>query len=220
MRVSAALTCAEPALTRCLLRSPTMRSRYLALAALSAVLALTAGCESKEQPDEAPSAAAQAPQEVDPPGDIPDNIAFVPYQPPAGRYEIKVPEGWARTQDRGATSFTDKLNTVRVETVAAPSAPTVDSARGTELPALQKGLQHFTMGKIDTVRRKAGVAVVITYLADSPVDPVTNKVVLDDVERYEFWKDGTEVILTLSGPHGADNVDPWRTVSDSFRWLA
>jgi hypothetical protein len=25
--------------------------------------------------------------------------------------------------------------------------------------------------------------------------------------------------VTLSGPAGADNVDPWRTVTDSFRWL-
>jgi hypothetical protein len=201
-----------------------MRSRYLVLAALSAVLALATGCESGgEQPDEAPSAtgaAAQAPQEVDPPGDIPDNIAFVPYRPPAGRYEITVPEGWARTSDGGATSFTDKLNTVRVEAVPAATAPTVDSARANELPTIQTGAKHFTMGKIDTVRRKAGIAVVITYMADSAVDPVTNKVVLDDVERYEFWKDGTEIILTLSGPHGADNVDPWRTVTDSFRWLA
>jgi hypothetical protein len=196
--------------------------RYLLLAAVSAALMLATGCESGgEQPDEAPSAgAAQAPKEVDPPGDIPDNIAFVPYRPPAGRYEITVPEGWARTTDGGATSFTDKLNTVRIEAVPAASAPTVDSARATELPAVQKGLQHFTMGKIDTVRRKAGIAVHLTYQADSAVDPVTNKVVLDDVERYEFWKDGTEVIITLSGPHGADNVDPWRTVTDSFRWLA
>ncbi|MDT7564604.1 MAG: hypothetical protein QOG76_3228, partial [Pseudonocardiales bacterium] len=24
--------------------------------------------------------------------------------------------------------------------------------------------------------------------------------------------------LTLSGPKGADNVDPWRKVTDSLRW--
>ena len=40
----------------------------------------------------------------------------------------------------------------------------------------------------------------------------------DAVERYEFWKAGTEVVLTLSGPQGADNVDPWRIVTDSFGW--
>jgi hypothetical protein len=25
-------------------------------------------------------------------------------------------------------------------------------------------------------------------------------------------------VLTLSGPKGADNVDPWRIVSDSLKW--
>jgi len=29
---------------------------------------------------------------------------------------------------------------------------------------------------------------------------------------------GTEVVLTLAGPKGADNVDPWRTVTDSLAW--
>jgi hypothetical protein len=27
-----------------------------------------------------------------------------------------------------------------------------------------------------------------------------------------------EVILTLSGPVGADNADPWRVVTDSLQW--
>ena len=55
-------------------------------------------------------------------------------------------------------------------------------------------------------------------VVDAPADPVTGKVVHDAVERYEFWRAGTEAILTLSGPVGADNVDPWRIVTDSFRW--
>ena len=64
----------------------------------------------------------------------------------------------------------------------------------------------------------AGSAVLITYQADSAPNEVTGKVVADAVERYEFWDNGTTVVLTLSGPVGADNVDPWRTVTDSFRW--
>ena len=31
---------------------------------------------------------------------------------------------------------------------------------------------------------------------------------------------GKDVVLTLSGPKGADNVDPWRIVTDSLRWTA
>jgi hypothetical protein len=60
--------------------------------------------------------------------------------------------------------------------------------------------------------------VLVTYGADAAADPVTGKVVHDDVERYAFWKDGKEVVLTLSGPAGSDNVDPWRVVTDSFGW--
>ena len=59
---------------------------------------------------------------------------------------------------------------------------------------------------------------MITYRADADPDPVTGKVVHDDVERYEFWKAGKTVILALSGPQGADNVDPWRIVTDSLAW--
>jgi hypothetical protein len=38
------------------------------------------------------------------------------------------------------------------------------------------------------------------------------------VERYVFFHKGKDVVLTLSGPKGADNVDPWRIVTDSLRW--
>jgi hypothetical protein len=42
--------------------------------------------------------------------------------------------------------------------------------------------------------------------------------VRQDVQRYTFWKNGNQVVLTLSGAVGADNVDPWHIVTDSFRW--
>jgi hypothetical protein len=48
---------------------------------------------------------------------------------------------------------------------------------------------------------------------------VTGKVFRDAVERYEFYRNGTETVVILAGPTGADNVDPWRTVTNSFRWL-
>jgi hypothetical protein len=156
--------------------------------------------------------------EVNPAGDIPDNQVFVPYRPPGGQFTVKVPEGWARVVRGGTVSFTDKLNTIRMESPPAPVAPTVASARQAELPAIQAASRHYEPGNVTQVRRAAGPAVLITYKADAPADPVTGKVVHDAVERYEFWRGGTETILTLSGPVGADNVDPWRIVTDSFRW--
>jgi len=157
---------------------------------------------------------------VNPAGDIPDNQVFVAYTPPTGGFSIKVPEGWARTEAGGAVTFTDKLNSIRMESVSTASAPTVQSAEQNELPAIRAAAKNFQAGKVTAVTRKAGPAVLLTYMADSAPDPVTGKVVHDAVERYEFWKSGTEVILTLSGPQGADNVDPWRIVTDSFGWKA
>ncbi|MET8336875.1 response regulator [Streptosporangium canum] len=91
----------------------------------------------------------------------------------------------------------------------AASPPTEASARG------QVQGEVRTVG---TVSRKGGKAVRVVYRADSSPDPVTGKVVRDEIERYVFHHAGHEAIPTLSGPVGADNVDPWRAVSDSFRW--
>jgi hypothetical protein len=156
--------------------------------------------------------------EVNPAGDIPDNQVFVPYRPPGGQFTVKVPEGWARVVRGGTVSFTDKLNTIRMESRPASAAPTPASARQIELPAIQAASRRYEAGNVTQVHRAAGAAVLITYKADAPADPVTGKVVHDAVERYQFWRAGTEAILTLSGPVGADNVDPWRIVTDSFRW--
>jgi hypothetical protein len=38
------------------------------------------------------------------------------------------------------------------------------------------------------------------------------------IERHVFRHGGRRVVLTLSGPKGADNVDPWRIVTSSLRW--
>jgi hypothetical protein len=142
----------------------------------------------------------------------------VAYRPASGQYQVKVPEGWARTVTPGAVSFTDKLNNITITSVRA-AAPTLASARATEVPQIQGSQRHFALAGVTTVSRSAGSAILIRYSADSKPDPVTGKVYKDAVERYEFYRNGTEAIVTLSGPAGADNVDPWRTVTDSFRWL-
>jgi hypothetical protein len=167
----------------------------------------------------ASSAGAQPhPTESSPPGDIPDNTQYVAFR--SHGYEVKVPEGWARTDSATGASFTDKLNTVQVEVGPAATAPTPASARAQEVPKIQATGHNMALQKIETVQRHGGTAVRIRYAADSTPDPVTGKVIRDEVERYEFFKGGREAVLTLTGPVGADNVDPWRTVSDSFRWTS
>jgi len=163
-----------------------------------------------------PTPASGAP-EVNAAGDIPDTQAFVAYTPAAGGFSVKVPEGWARTDGPPGVTFTDKFNSVGVTTVDAPTAPTVASAQAA-LPAIRSAVSNYEAGKVSAVTRTAGPGVLVTYRADSAVNAVTGKVIRLDVERYEFWKAGKQVVLTLSSPQGSDNVDPWRTVTDSLRW--
>ncbi len=142
----------------------------------------------------------------------------MPYTSLEGLLTVSVPEGWSRTVQGQAVVFTDKLNTVRIEIRPQQAAPDVASARAQELPALRASVPEYQPGQVRMVSRTAGPAVLITYRAASAPDPVTGKTTVDAVERYEFWKAGRELILTLSGPRGADNVDPWRRITDSVRW--
>jgi hypothetical protein len=73
-------------------------------------------------------------------------------------------------------------------------------------------------GKVTTVTRTAGEATRITYEARSAPDPVTGQSRTNAVERYVFPHHGKTIVLTLSGPKGADNVDPWKIVTDSLRY--
>jgi hypothetical protein len=212
------------------MENPFMARPAVRLALLAATAVITAACSSGtpgpsattstvpagSQPASAPPAGAVT--ESAPPGDIPDSTVFIPYQFPAGNLEVKVPQGWARTGAAGSVSFTDKLNTITLTTIKA-AAPTPASAQATEVPRLRGSLRNFVLTSVSVVTRPAGAGVLIKYDAASQPDPVTGKVYTDEIERYEFYRGGVVAIVTLSGPQGADNVDPWRTVTDSFRWL-
>ncbi|AZP22854.1 hypothetical protein EJC51_46605 [Streptomyces aquilus] len=212
------------------------RTRTYAVVGLALVAAVTAGCAgtgsgsgsgSTASPAGSSSGGAgggqnnAAPTESNPPGDIPDNQAFVAYRPTGGSFTgftVKVPEGWARTDQGSTTVFTDKLNTVKITAVSAAGAPTTRSVNDTVIPQLRSQVPKFAAPKESEVTRHSGRVVLLTYQGDSTKDPVTGKVVRDAFERYAFYRAGHEVDLTLSGPVNADNVDPWRFVSDSFAW--
>jgi len=152
-------------------------------------------------------------------GDIPDNQVFVAYTDAAGRFTVQVPEGWSRTSAAdGSIWFTDNFNAIDLSETQTPNAPSEQSAIATELPALQSTTGGFEFHNVTTVQRRAGPAVVVAYRATSAPNAVTGKTVVLAVERYEFWAAGNEVVVTVSGPVNADNVDPWRTVTDSFAW--
>ena len=192
------------------------RARLLALGAtviaLGALIGLAACGGSSSSSTVSPNAA-----EVSPPGDIPDNQVFVGYSPPGAGYQVKVPEGWSRSSTGGAVTFTDKLNSIQLESGSAKSAPTVADGQA-EMKKLAGTVRGFAPGDVTTVQRSAGPALLITYTGDGPPDPVTGKTATDAFERYEFFNNGRLATLTLSGPEGADNVDPWMIVTDSLNW--
>jgi hypothetical protein len=149
-------------------------------------------------------------------GDIPDTQVYVPFA--GAGYTIKVPQGWARADLSTGAVFSDHFNTERLESSTAPAAPTVSSVRSATIPQLQGANAGFVLKTVTTVARPAGTVVSTTYQANSAPDPVTNKSVALDVERYDFWRNGTTVTVTLSAAKGSDNVDPWKTITNSFTW--
>jgi hypothetical protein len=211
------------------------------------VLALAAGCSqaptpaapTASQPPAAPSAVsgatntpssqASAPvavkpeapivPEQNPPGDIPDTAVFVAYRPPGAGLEFKVPEGWSRTNGATIVTFTDKLNFVTVTWQAVASAPTLADVQSTDVKTLTATQPAFKLVSVKEVKLAGGSAILLTYRQNGEPNAVTGKRYRLDVERFVFFRGGKRADLILSSPVGADNVDPWRTVSESFKWL-
>ena len=175
-------------------------------------------------PTAATSPTTTLPGAVDPnapeivaPGDIPDNQVFIVFPSADGIYSVKVPEGWARTEAGGVVTFTDKYNSIALQSSSAATAPTVESVQASGLADVSVD-PTFALTDVQPVTRKAGVGVLATYEIGSAPNPVTGKKALLAVERYVFFNNGTVVTMTLSGAKGADNVDPWKIVSDSLAW--
>jgi hypothetical protein len=162
---------------------------------------------------------APVPAEKNPPGDIPDNIAFVGYTNTAGRYRFTHPEGWAEKTRDTTVTFTDKLNGVQAMVGTAAVAPTVDSAKQQDVATLTAGQAAFELRGVNAVTLPAGTGVRIVYRRNSAPDPVTGRQYRDEVERYELVSRGREVIVELFGPVGADNVDAYKTMITSLRLL-
>jgi len=182
------------------------------------------GSVSSTGPASTPAGTAEPPQaavpaEKNPPGDIPDNLAFISYTNTAGKYRFTHPEGWAETTRASTVTFTDKLNGVQAMTGTASTAPTVAGARQQDVPALTRTQAAFELRDITAVKLPAGPGVRIVYRRNSAPDPVTGRQYRDEVERYELVSGGREVIVELFGPVGADNVDAYQTMITSLRLL-
>ena len=165
------------------------------------------------------SLAAETPvaPEHNPPGDIPDTQVFVTYSSPLG-FTIKVPEGWSRKEAAQSVSFADKYNTIEVALAPLGGEPTADSAKTEQVPELEKTGRAVKVSKIKDVKLKGGPAVLISYTSNSAPNQVTNKQIRLEHDRYLFYKGGKLAALDMAAPQGADNVDDWSLMANSFRW--
>src|SRR5207248_2151504 len=158
------------------------------------------------------AAAAEKPivPEHNPPGDIPDTQVFVTYASPLG-FNTKVPEGWSRADEAQSVRISDKYDTIEIVVSPLNSAPTVDSVNTNQAPELAKTGRAVKVVKVKQVRLKGGSAVLISYTSNSEPNPVTNKQIRLEHDRYLFYKDGKLATLDMAAPQGADNVDDWST---------
>jgi hypothetical protein len=150
-------------------------------------------------------------------GDIPDNQQFLTFQNSPAGYSIKYPEGWARSGSGTNVTFQDKSNVITIQ-VSAGSQPSVASVsqelkqQGASDPCLSPGTpQSATVGP--------NQAIKVTYTTRGTKSPVTGQRNKVSVDRYVFFKSGKVATVNLSNPVGVDNVDAYRLISESFRWM-
>ena len=107
--------------------------------------------------------------EKNPPGDIPDDQVFIAYASPLG-YDLKVPEGWARTDRADGVVFADKYGKIEV-TVAAGDLPTPRTAAD----AVKASLRAVDVKKVETADRPAGRSISPSSPTPSPMPSLTNR---------------------------------------------
>ena len=181
-----------------------------AFALLAALLFMPGGVLPSEAAEKA------AAPEKNPPGDIPDSQVFVDYQSPLG-FTLKVPEGWSRTDVPTGATFADKYNTIAIRIAVANKEPTADR-NDPRVADVVSGDHAVEVTSVKSAKLKSGSAIVIAYAANSDPNPVTNKQIRLEGNRYLFYKNGELATLDLTAPLGADNVDQWLLMANSFRW--
>jgi hypothetical protein len=155
--------------------------------------------------------------ERNPPGDIPDNQVFIDYVSPLG-FTLKAPEAWARQDLADGASFADKYGRITMTQTTAPKMPTVDAAKQTLVPDLEKSLHAVTVTAVKPAKLPAGPAVLVSYGSNSDPNPVTNKAIRLENDRYHFWKDEKLVAVNFSARDGTDNADQRDMMAKSLRW--
>lgn len=169
------------------------------------------------QPD-VPSSEKPLPPEKNPTGDIPDSQVFIKFTSSTGGYVLQVPEGWARKTSGMNVSFTEKLDGLSVTIVHQSHVPDLESVRTEQAAELRRTVRAVTIKGIGEIKRESGMAVLLSFECNSEPGPVTNKQVRLENNLYFYYQNGKLAELRLWAPVGADNVDQWNLISNSFRW--
>lgn len=164
-----------------------------------------------------PTAEQPLAPEHNPPGDIPDNQLFIDYSSPLG-FSVRVPEGWARRDLPNGAEFSDKYGRIALTEQPAAAASDAAMAQRDLVPLIQSQGRAVEVTNVTDVMLPAGPAVRVSYGSNSDPNPVTSKAIRLESDRYYFWNNGKLAILDLSAPAGADNVDQWSLMANSFRW--
>ncbi len=156
--------------------------------------------------------------ERNPPGDIPDSQVFVKYVSTKGGYELDVPEGWARKTQDGNVVFTSNLDGLSVTVADTKVKPDLQSIRKNQAEQLKREGRAVVVKSIADSRRKYSSAIRLRFESNSEPNPVTSKQVRQENEVYIYYHNGKVAELRLWAPLGADNIDQWDRISNSFRW--
>ncbi len=189
-------------------------SKILLMAAIG--LALSPAAALAQTTAATPRETAVAP-EINPPGDIPDDQVFINYAADAG-FSMPVPEGWARSTIDNGVRFADKYDAVEIQSMPANGPVTVDTVTASQAVALVGQGHAVEITKIHTMTLPSGDAIAIDYLSNSDVNPVTQRKIRLENRRIYLTHGGSEAVVTLSAPAGADNVDQWTMMANAFRW--
>jgi hypothetical protein len=182
------------------------------IAAGMVALVVLAGCGTSSSGGSSPTATPAAKRAG---GDIPDTAVYLTYQ--GNGYSLKYVEGWGIQIGSGGTvSINDKDSS---ETVAFRSGGSVATTAATDIAHLRQTVPSFQLVSRTTVKLAPGMAVHAQYRSLSPSDPVTGKRVAILVDRYYIPGPKKLAILTLATPVGVDNIDAFRLIAQSFRWV-
>ncbi len=193
-----------------------MHIRKRAFGAFIGVLSLTVGLAACGQASPSASssgspAASDSGGVAPAGGDIPDTQVYLLYQ--GSGFSIKYAEGWVLTRTSSGVNFQDKDNKITL-TISSGGTPT--TAGVTSQVGSISGARVTTAAHV--LNNSAGSNVAITYQVDGAADPVTGKRPHLSVDRYELARSGKVAVLELASPIGADNVDAYRMIAESFRW--